>query len=102
MMSEKRDYLALRNGIFVQQTFAYRGADHRWIEGYCVTFPRIDDSGKECLFPTEVKRTFSQALAVARMFKATDSRLKRTPIFCLQQSWRKGYRATRILQEVEQ
>jgi hypothetical protein len=62
-----------------------------------VTFPRIDDTGKECIFPSETFKTFNKALSFARKYKAMDSRVKTFPIYSLMQSWKKGYCGTRIL-----
>lgn len=96
----KKENEAITKGIFVQQVHKTLAWGQKPI-GYCVTFPRLDDSGKTCLFPTQTFPIFSKALDTARAFKHSDSRLRGAPIYSLQESWRKGYRGTRLLQLVE-
>ena len=96
----KNENNAIRKGIFVQQVHITKGWGQKPI-GYCVTFPRLDESGKTCLFPTDTYPIFSQALTMARTIKKCDSRLRTAPIYSLQESWRKRYCGTRLLQLVE-
>ena len=95
-MRERWENLAIKQGIFVQQTGVK--ADNI---GWCVTFPRLSDKGSDVVYPTPTLKTFNAALGIARIIKRCDSRLARKPIYCLQMGWRQGFCGQRILQLVE-
>jgi hypothetical protein len=97
---------AILRGIFIQQCHKTMAWGQK-PEGYCVTFPRLVDlpggpPGWEqvVLTPTKVFSTFGQALDAALLIREAMAPLKRAPVYCLQQGWRKGYRGDRILQLV--
>lgn len=85
-------------GIFIQQVNSGKTS------GYCVTFPRLGNLGfsdNDSIRPSQNFKTFSQALAFARAYRESDTRVSRCPIYCLQFSWRMKFYGQRLLQRVQ-
>ena len=77
-------------GIFVQRNVEYKDARRRLRLPFCVTFPRLANIGgtdNEAIFPSDDFPTFESARRFALQVKRCDSRLKKCPVYLLDQRW---------------